>query len=51
MLRVKNDKHGIYLRVKGIIVNYKIMTQRTLCKKIIFYYGIMISDSCHSRLS
>ena len=44
MLRVKNDKPGIYLSVKGIMVNYKIRTQRTLCKKIIFYYGIMISD-------
>ena len=44
MLRVKNDKPEIYLRVKGIMVNYKIRTQRTFCKKIIFYYGIMISD-------
>ena len=44
MLRVKNYKPGIYLRVKGIMVNCKIRTQRTLCKKIIFYYGIMISD-------
>ena len=30
--------------VKGIMVNYKIRTRRTLCKKIICYYGIMISD-------
>ena len=44
MLRAKNDKLGIYPRVKGIIVNYKIRTQRTFCKKIICYYGIMISD-------
>ena len=44
MLRVKNDKPGIYPRVKGIMVNYKIRTQMTLCKKIICYYGIMISD-------
>ena len=44
MLRVKNDKPGIYLRVSGIMVNYKIRTQRTLGKKIIYYYGIMISD-------
>ena len=44
MLRVKNDKPGIYPRVKSIMVNYKIRTQRTLCKKIICYYGIMISD-------
>ena len=44
MLRVKNDKLGIYPRVKGIMVNYKIRTQRTLCKKIICYYGIMTGD-------
>ena len=41
MLRVKNDKLGIYPRGKGIMVNYKIMTQS---KKIICYYGIMIND-------
>ena len=34
MLRVKNDKLGIYPRVKGIMVNYKIRT----------HYEIMISD-------
>ena len=44
MLRVKNNKPGIYPRVKGIMVNYKIRTQRTLCKKIICYYVIIISD-------
>ena len=44
MLRVKKDNSRIYLRVKGIVVNYKIRTQRTLCKKIICYYDIMISD-------
>ena len=44
MLRVKNEKPRIYQRVKGIMVNYKIRTQRILCKKIICYYGIMISD-------
>ena len=30
----ENDKPGIYPRVKGIMVNYNIRTQRTLCKKI-----------------
>ena len=44
MVRVKNDKPVIYSRVKGIMVNYKVRTQRRLCKKIIWYYGIMISD-------
>ena len=44
MLKLKNDKPKIYLRVNGIMVNYKIRTQRTLCKKIICYYGIMISN-------
>ena len=44
MLRVKNNKPRIYLRVKGIMVNYKKRTQMILCKKIICYYGIMISD-------
>ena len=44
MLRVKNDKPGIYPIVKGIMVNYKIRTQMTLLKKIICYYGVMISD-------
>ena len=44
MLRVKIDKPIIYPRVKGIMVNYKIRTQRTLCNKIMCYYGIMIGD-------
>ena len=44
MLRVKNNKPEIYLSVKDIMVNYKISTQRTLCKKILCYYEIMISD-------
>ena len=44
MLTVKNDKPRIYQRVKGIMVNDKIRNQRTLCKKIICYYGIVISD-------
>ena len=44
MVIVKNDKPRIYQRVKGIMVNYKVRTQRTLFKKIICYYEIMISD-------
>ena len=44
MLRAKNDKPRIYPRVKGIMINYKMRTQGTLCKKIICYYGINISD-------
>ena len=44
MQRVKNYKPEIHPKVKGIMVNYKIRTQMTLCKKIICYYGIMISD-------
>ena len=44
MLRVKNDKPRNLSRVRGIMVNYKIRTQRTLCKKIFFYYGRMIND-------